>query len=121
MSEAMKEQHGDGDGAAGEAGGAGGKLRGKRPSRRSATPYDRPPPRHRPPSSSSAAENVSQRPVGGSWFSKLVADPASRLLVGGATRLLSSVFSKRAHALPESQCGRAAPLPFPSIAPCLPV
>ncbi|XP_049934312.1 nuclear pore complex protein NUP1-like isoform X2 [Nymphaea colorata] len=100
----VEEEHIAGDAPAGEGGGAGGKLRSKRPSRRPATPYDRPPPKHRPPASSSAAENSPHPPTGGSWFSKLVADPASRLLVGGANRLLSSVFSKRAHALPQPQC-----------------
>ncbi|KAF3775972.1 hypothetical protein EJ110_NYTH44457 [Nymphaea thermarum] len=100
----VEGEHIAGDGPAEAGGGAGGKLRSKRPSRRPATPYDRPPPKHRPPASSSAAENSPHPPTGGSWFSKLVADPASRLLVGGANRLLSSVFSKRAHALPQPQC-----------------
>lgn len=65
-----------------EGGGAGGKFR-KRPSRKaSATPYDRPPlPR----------ESSSRQRDG--WFSRL-ADPASRLITRGATRLFPSLFSK---------------------------
>lgn len=62
-----------------EGGGAGGKFR-KRPLRRNqATPYDRPPTALRNPS----------------WLTKLVVDPASKLIASGAHRFFSSVFSKR--------------------------
>ncbi|MCD9645868.1 hypothetical protein HAX54_035178 [Datura stramonium] len=62
-----------------EGGGAGGKFR-KRPLRRNqATPYDRPPTALRNPS----------------WLTKLVVDPASKLITSGAQRLFSSIFSKR--------------------------
>ncbi|KAJ0560935.1 hypothetical protein HanHA300_Chr06g0217061 [Helianthus annuus] len=58
--------------------GAGGKFR-KPPRKRPSTPYDRPPP--------STANNQSQS---GGWLSKLVVNPARRLIVGGATRILPS-------------------------------
>ncbi|KAM0000700.1 hypothetical protein Hdeb2414_s0414g00888671 [Helianthus debilis subsp. tardiflorus] len=58
--------------------GAGGKFR-KPPRKRPSTPYDRPPP--------STANNQSQY---GGWLSKLVVNPARRLIVGGATRILPS-------------------------------
>ncbi|PHU27770.1 hypothetical protein BC332_06102 [Capsicum chinense] len=61
------------------SGGAGGKFR-KRPVRRNqTTPYDRPPTALRNPS----------------WLTKLLFDPASRLITSGAQRFLSSLFSKR--------------------------
>ncbi|XP_031108057.1 nuclear pore complex protein NUP1 isoform X2 [Ipomoea triloba] len=65
--------------AAYEGGGAGGKFR-KRPFRRAqATPYDRPP--------TTALRNPS-------WLSKLVVDPASKLINAGARRLFAS-FSRK--------------------------
>ncbi|CAH9146762.1 unnamed protein product [Cuscuta epithymum] len=64
--------------AAYEAGGAGGKFR-KKPFRRAqATPYDRPPTSLRNPS----------------WLSKLVVDPASKLINAGARRFFGSLFHK---------------------------
>ncbi|XP_019192778.1 PREDICTED: nuclear pore complex protein NUP1-like isoform X2 [Ipomoea nil] len=65
--------------AAYDAGGAGGKFR-KRPLRRpQATPYDRPPTALRNPS----------------WLTKLVVDPASKLINAGAQRFLAPLFRKR--------------------------
>ncbi|XP_009625598.2 nuclear pore complex protein NUP1 isoform X2 [Nicotiana tomentosiformis] len=77
--------------AAYEGGGAGGKFR-KRPLRRNQnnTPYDRPP---------TALRNSS-------WLTKLVVDPASKLITSGAQRFFSSIFQKR---LPPSP----TPLPPP--------
>ncbi|RAL37042.1 hypothetical protein DM860_003964 [Cuscuta australis] len=64
--------------AAYEVGGAGGKFR-KRPFRRGqSTPYDRPPTSIRNPS----------------WLSKLVVDPASKLINAGARRFFASLFQK---------------------------
>ncbi|XP_031117686.1 nuclear pore complex protein NUP1-like isoform X3 [Ipomoea triloba] len=65
--------------AAYDVGGAGGKFR-KRPLRRpQATPYDRPPTALRNPS----------------WLTKLVVDPASKLINAGAQRFLAPLFRKR--------------------------
>ncbi|CAI9260820.1 unnamed protein product [Lactuca saligna] len=69
--------------------GAGGKFRKPPISRkRPSTPYDRP--------SLTTGNNKSDEPQdgGGSWLSKLVVNPARRLIVGGATRILPSFFSK---------------------------
>ncbi|CAH1432836.1 unnamed protein product [Lactuca virosa] len=69
--------------------GAGGKFRKPPISRkRASTPYDRP--------SLTTGNNKSDEPQdgGGSWLSKLVVNPARRLIVGGATRILPSFFSK---------------------------
>ncbi|KAK1420977.1 hypothetical protein QVD17_22987 [Tagetes erecta] len=69
--------------------GAGGKFRKPPVSRkRPSTPYDRP--------SLSAANNKSNEPQsdGDSWLSKLVVNPARRLIVSGATRMLPSFFSR---------------------------
>ncbi|CAH9097363.1 unnamed protein product [Cuscuta europaea] len=79
-----------------EVGGAGGKFR-KKPFRRAqTTPYDRPPTSLRNPS----------------WLSKLVVDPASKLINAGARRFFGSLFHK---ALPP-------PPALPAIsAPQLPV
>ncbi|KAL8533319.1 hypothetical protein ACS0TY_009637 [Phlomoides rotata] len=66
----------------GGGGGAGGKFR-KKPLRKPTTPYDRPP--------------VSLRGIdsSASWLTKVVLDPASRLISYGAHRLFASVFRKR--------------------------
>ncbi|KAL4325670.1 hypothetical protein GQ457_11G006890 [Hibiscus cannabinus] len=84
--------------------GAGGKFR-KRPSRRTTTPYDRPPTAIRNPGSNGDRNG---------WLSKLV-DPAQRLITSGAHRLFASVFRKRLtpsppHPLeaPESETNREA-------------
>ncbi|XP_055831345.1 nuclear pore complex protein NUP1-like isoform X2 [Solanum dulcamara] len=62
-----------------EGGGIGGKFR-KRPLRRNqTTPYDRPPTALRNPS----------------WLTKLVVDPAAKLITSGAHRFFSSIFTKR--------------------------
>ncbi|KAK7279079.1 hypothetical protein RJT34_24123 [Clitoria ternatea] len=69
-----------------ESGGEGGfgKFR-KRPFRRTqTTPYDRPPTALRNPNANNNG-----------WFSKLVVDPAQRLIVSSAHRLFSSVFRKQ--------------------------
>nr|BAO49705.1 nuclear pore complex protein Nup136a [Nicotiana benthamiana] len=73
--------------------GAGGKFR-KRPLRRNQnnTPYDRPPTTLR----------------NSSWLSKLVVDPASKLITSGAQRFFSSIFQKR---LPSP------PTPLPPLPP----
>lgn len=79
--------------AAYEGGGAGGKFR-KRPFRRAqATPYDRPP--------TTALRNPS-------WLSKLVVDPASKLINAGARRLFAS-FSRKT--LPPPPPPSHPPLP----------
>eukprot|EP00252_Welwitschia_mirabilis_P012319 TRINITY_DN2732_c0_g1_i2.p1 TRINITY_DN2732_c0_g1~~TRINITY_DN2732_c0_g1_i2.p1 ORF type:complete len:1526 (+),score=336.21 TRINITY_DN2732_c0_g1_i2:307-4884(+) len=72
--------------------GAGGKIRNANRTRaRNATPYDRPPTgRHAP---AAIRLGVDSRAKNSTWLSKLV-DPASRLIVSGASRLLSSVFRK---------------------------
>ncbi|KAL0382723.1 UNVERIFIED_CONTAM: Nuclear pore complex protein [Sesamum calycinum] len=62
--------------------GAGGKFR-KKPFRRPTTPYDR------PPTALRGSDNS------GGWLTKLVVDPASKLISYGAHRLFSSVFRKR--------------------------
>ncbi|OIT37994.1 PREDICTED: nuclear pore complex protein NUP1 isoform X2 [Nicotiana attenuata] len=82
--------------AAYEGGGAGGKFR-KRPLRRNQnnTPYDRPP---------TALRNSS-------WLTKLVVDPASKLITSGAQRFFSSIFQKR---LPPSPTPLPPPPPGPS-------
>ncbi|CAK9172415.1 unnamed protein product [Ilex paraguariensis] len=75
-----------GDGAASsyETGGAGGKFR-KRPLRRpQTTPYDRPP---------TALRNPGRKSDG--WLSKLVVDPASKLISSTAHYFFSTVLCKR--------------------------
>ncbi|KAJ8551607.1 hypothetical protein K7X08_021622 [Anisodus acutangulus] len=80
----------EGTAATYEGGGAGGKFR-KRPLRRNqATPYDRPPTALRNPS----------------WLTKVVVDPASKLITYGAQRFFSSIFRKRLEPSPT-------PLPLP--------
>ncbi|KAF7153386.1 hypothetical protein RHSIM_Rhsim01G0068000 [Rhododendron simsii] len=69
--------YGDGE----RRGGGGGKFRNPAARRPPPTPYDR------PPSSRSHASGD------GGWLSKLV-DPAYRLIAGGASRILPSIFSK---------------------------
>ncbi|KAI7726324.1 hypothetical protein M8C21_008122 [Ambrosia artemisiifolia] len=69
--------------------GAGGKFR-KPPRKRPSTPYDRPP----PSTTNNNQSHASQDSGGGGWLSKLVVNPARRLIVGGATRILPSFFSK---------------------------
>ncbi|KAI3470665.1 hypothetical protein Pfo_027328 [Paulownia fortunei] len=71
-------------------GGTGGKFR-KKPLRRPTTPYDRPPAAFRGNDNS------------GSWLTKLVVDPASKLIYYGAHRLFSTVFRKRLPPLPPPQ------------------
>ncbi|KAL4571483.1 hypothetical protein LXL04_018243 [Taraxacum kok-saghyz] len=69
--------------------GAGGKFRKPPISRkRPSTPYDRP--------SLTTGNNKpgDSQDSGGGWLSKLVVNPARRLIVGGATRILPSFFSK---------------------------
>ncbi|KVI11666.1 hypothetical protein Ccrd_009926 [Cynara cardunculus var. scolymus] len=71
------------------SGGAGGKFRKPPVSRRRpSTPYDRP--------SLTTGNNKSDESQdgGGGWLSKLVVNPARRLIIGGATRILPSFFSK---------------------------
>ncbi|XP_076953967.1 nuclear pore complex protein NUP1-like [Bidens hawaiensis] len=63
----------------------------KPPRKRHSTPYDRPP----PPTQSQDG--------GGSWLSKLVVNPARRLIVGGATRILPSFFSQSHHSSSSSE------------------
>ncbi|XP_055811374.1 nuclear pore complex protein NUP1-like isoform X2 [Solanum dulcamara] len=73
-----------------EGGGAGGKFR-RRPFRKNqTTPYDRPPTSLRNPS----------------WLTKLVVDPATKLITSGARRFFSSIFHKRLSPAPK-------PLPLP--------
>ncbi|KAK6790337.1 hypothetical protein RDI58_014137 [Solanum bulbocastanum] len=73
-----------------EGGGAGGKFR-RRPFRKNqTTPYDRPPTALRNPS----------------WLTKLVVDPATKLITSGARRFFSSIFQKRLTPAPT-------PLPLP--------
>ncbi|KAL0303642.1 UNVERIFIED_CONTAM: Nuclear pore complex protein [Sesamum radiatum] len=71
-------------------GGAGGKFR-KKPFRRQTTPYDR------PPTALRGNNNTS------SWLTKLVVDPASKLISYGAERFFASVFRKRLPAPPPPQ------------------
>ncbi|PIN26618.1 hypothetical protein CDL12_00598 [Handroanthus impetiginosus] len=66
----------------GGGGGAGGKFR-KKPFRRPSTPYDRP--------SVALRGNDSS----GGWLTRLVVEPASKLISYGAHRLFASVFRKR--------------------------
>ncbi|GAB4832852.1 hypothetical protein Ancab_006867 [Ancistrocladus abbreviatus] len=67
---------------------AGGKFR-RPPSRKvPSTPYDRP-------------RNQQQRQENSGWLSKIV-NPARRLIAGGATRLLPSLFSSSSSVLPSS-------------------
>nr|BAO49708.1 nuclear pore complex protein Nup136d [Nicotiana benthamiana] len=74
----------------GAGGGAGGKFR-KRPFlKKQTTPYDRPPTALRDPS----------------WLTKLVVDPATKLITSGAQRFFSSLFRKRLLPAPT-------PLPLP--------
>ncbi|KAL3323882.1 hypothetical protein AABB24_038185 [Solanum stoloniferum] len=81
-----------------EGGGAGGKFR-KRPLRRNqTTPYDRPPTALRNPS----------------WLTKLVVDPASKLITSGAHRFFSSIFSKRLPPPPPPTPLPPPPPPGPS-------
>ncbi|KAL1542272.1 nuclear pore complex protein NUP1-like [Salvia divinorum] len=71
-------------GGGGGGGGAGGKFR-KKPFRKATTPYERHP--------------IALRGNGGgsscSWLTKLVVDPASKLISYGARRFFDSVFRKR--------------------------
>ncbi|KAL1549688.1 nuclear pore complex protein NUP1-like isoform X1 [Salvia divinorum] len=76
-------------------GGAGGKFR-KKPFRRQATPYDRPPTAFRDNNTNS---NDSSR----SWLTKLVVEPASKLISYGADRFFASVFRRRLPPLPPPQ------------------
>ncbi|KAK4708092.1 hypothetical protein R3W88_029017 [Solanum pinnatisectum] len=81
-----------------EGGGAGGKF-SKRPLRRNqTTPYDRPPTALRNPS----------------WLTKLVVDPASKLITSGAHRFFSSIFSKRLPPPPPPTPLPPPPPPGPS-------
>ncbi|CAK9180962.1 unnamed protein product [Ilex paraguariensis] len=82
---------GDGTASSHETGGAGGKFR-KRPFRRpQTTPYDRPLTAPRNPSRSS-----------GSWLSKLVVDPASKIISSTAHYFFSTVLRKRLPPPPPS-------------------
>ncbi|KAL1546111.1 nuclear pore complex protein NUP1-like [Salvia divinorum] len=67
-------------------GGAGGKFR-KKPSRRQATPYDRPP--------TALRGNITNSNDSRSWLTKLVVEPASKLLSYGADRFFGSIFRSR--------------------------
>ncbi|XP_041999983.1 nuclear pore complex protein NUP1-like [Salvia splendens] len=67
-------------------GGAGGKFR-KKPLRRQATPYDRPPTALRGNSTNSNDSS--------SWLTKLVVEPASKLISYGADRFFGSIFRRR--------------------------
>ncbi|KAG0468740.1 hypothetical protein HPP92_018068 [Vanilla planifolia] len=78
-------------------GGAGGKMQRRLFRRRGLTPYDRPSSAVRGPRRIGTASET-----GSGWLSKLV-NPASRIIAGGAARLLSSVFSKRLAAPNEDQ------------------
>ncbi|KAL7148062.1 hypothetical protein ABFS83_06G152000 [Erythranthe nasuta] len=66
----------------GGGGGAGGKF-AKKSFRKAATPYDRPLPAPR------------RNDNNGSWLSKMVVEPASKLINYGAHRLFASLFRKR--------------------------
>ncbi|TMW96091.1 hypothetical protein EJD97_007924 [Solanum chilense] len=80
-----------------EGGGAGGKFR-RRPFRKNqTTPYDRPPTDLRNPS----------------WLTKLVVDPATKLITSGARRFFSSIFQKRLTPAPTSLPLPPMPLPPP--------
>ena len=82
--------------------GTGGKLRRKL-TRRTPTPYDRPPASNRAARGVGIETSLSlegERRRG--WISKLV-DPASAILTKGATRLFSSVFRKRLGAPPAAE------------------
>ncbi|KAK1434682.1 hypothetical protein QVD17_00431 [Tagetes erecta] len=69
--------------------GTGGKIRKPPISRkRPSTPYDR------PPSSTACKQSHVSEDSDGGWLSKLVVNPARRLIVSGATRILPSFFSK---------------------------
>ncbi|KAG9445249.1 hypothetical protein H6P81_016589 [Aristolochia fimbriata] len=83
-------------------GGVGGKFR-RRPARRAATPYDRPPP---------ALRNPEVPGRNGGWLSKLV-DPASRIIADSASKLFKSVFRKRLPPIPESNKEARQELPKP--------
>lgn len=79
--------------------GTGGKFR-KRPFRRSqTTPYDRPPTALRNPNRNNNNNNSN------GWFSKLVVDPAHRLITHGAHSLFSSLFRKRLPPPPPHSSG----------------
>ncbi|XP_047978219.1 nuclear pore complex protein NUP1 isoform X2 [Salvia hispanica] len=67
-------------------GGAGGKFR-KKPFRRQATPYDRPPTALRGNSTNSNDSS--------SWLTKLVVEPASKLISYGADRFFGSILRRR--------------------------
>jgi hypothetical protein len=68
-------------------GGAGGKFR-KPPRRRPSTPYARP--------SQIVSNTITkpEEPHDGGWLSKLVVNPARRLIAGGAARIIPSFFAK---------------------------
>ncbi|XP_042049772.1 nuclear pore complex protein NUP1-like [Salvia splendens] len=68
-------------------GGVGGKFR-KKPFRRQATPYDRPPTAFRD-------NNINSNDSSSSWLTKLVVEPASKLISYGADRFFGSVFRRR--------------------------
>ena len=74
--------------------GVGGKFR-KKPFRRQATPYDRPPTAFR--------DNNTNSNGSGSWLTKLVVEPASKLISYGADRFFGSVFRRRLPPLPPPQ------------------
>lgn len=74
----------------GGGGGAGGKFR-KKPFPRPTTPYDRAPTPFRRNDNS------------GSWLTKLVVDPASKLIYYGAHRLFAPLFRKRLPPPPPPQ------------------
>ncbi|KAJ8526333.1 hypothetical protein K7X08_028810 [Anisodus acutangulus] len=90
------------DGTAGTAyeGGAGGKFRKRLLRRNQTTPYDRPPTALRNPS----------------WLTKVVVDPASKLLAFGAQRFFSSIFRKRLPP-PSTPLSLSPPPPGPSQEP----
>ncbi|KAH6826510.1 hypothetical protein C2S53_014723 [Perilla frutescens var. hirtella] len=67
-------------------GGAGGKFR-KKPFRRPTTPYDRPP--------TPLRGNITNSDDSSSWLTKLVVEPASKLISYGADRFFASVFRRR--------------------------
>ncbi|KAG6427244.1 hypothetical protein SASPL_111486 [Salvia splendens] len=76
-------------------GGAGGKFR-KKPFRRQATPYDR-------PHTAFRDNNTNSNDSSSSWLTKLVVEPASKLISYGADRFLGSVFRRRLPPLPPPQ------------------